>query len=59
MGKKSRMEPDAFEFKVEEGKDFLTQWQEYTDRIFKELLVSDQNSNHPPNIDHLLSAKSA
>ncbi len=30
---------------MEEGKDFLTQWQEYTDKILKELLNSDQASN--------------
>lgn len=36
-----------FEFKMEEGKDFLTQWQEYTDKILKELLNSDQPSDQP------------
>ena len=30
---------------MEEGKDFLTQWQEYTDKILKELLNSDQPSD--------------
>jgi hypothetical protein len=56
--KKSKMGDDIFEFKMEEGKDFLTQWQEYTDKIFKELLASDQSSNHHPNLDYLLSGKS-
>jgi hypothetical protein len=32
---------------MEEGKDFLTQWQEYTDKILKELLNSDQPSHQP------------
>ena len=53
---------DFYEFKMEQGKDFLTQWQEYTDKIFKELIASDQSSNQSSkdhNFDHLLFGKTA
>jgi hypothetical protein len=47
---------------MEKGKDFLTQWEQYTDKIFKELIASDQSSNQSSqhhNFDHLLFGNTA